>query len=505
MLRYLIAKASMPNSFAYLMLFVWPLVALVLFRTLPLSKALIWTILGGYLFLPSATGIKIPMIPTIDKISVPTVSAAFFCLIYEWRETLLSRRGAERVRPPKPRGRVLIVGLLVVLFVTPILSVLNNAEPIIVGVRFIAGLRIYDAFSMISSTLVAVLPFLLGWRYLSGPEAHRHLITAFAVAGLIYSLPVLFEVRMSPQLHTWIYGFFPHDFIQHIREGGFRPVVFLSHGLLVGVLMCIAILASLTLWREALREGRAGRRWLLAAAWLMGVLLLSKNLGATAITVFVGTIVLLGGRRLQAIVAAFVAVVVLLYPMLRGAGVVPVDAVYEFAQSISDERARSLKFRLDNEDALLAHANEKPLSGWGSWGRNQLFDPETGRMVSVTDGMWVILIGIYGWLGYVAHFGLLTLPLLFYAYRRKQFSASLITPGLGLILSAILIDLLPNAGLVPYVWLVAGALTGFGLRESAESVQAEMERAGPPLSRAHRGRRQVARSAGAAAWAHRRG
>ena len=42
----------MPNTTAYLVLAAWPCVALVLFRRLPVERALIWTLLGGYLVLP---------------------------------------------------------------------------------------------------------------------------------------------------------------------------------------------------------------------------------------------------------------------------------------------------------------------------------------------------------------------------------------------------------------------------------------------------------------------
>ena len=45
-------KDIMPNPIAYMMLLIWPIVCLGLFRNLPLQRALIWSILGGYLFLP---------------------------------------------------------------------------------------------------------------------------------------------------------------------------------------------------------------------------------------------------------------------------------------------------------------------------------------------------------------------------------------------------------------------------------------------------------------------
>ena len=461
----------MPNALAYLMLFIWPLVAAVLFRLLPLQKALIWTLIGGFLILPSATHIKLPMIPALDKSLIPAVSALVLCLFVAPRASFAPDWAAKT-------GRLFIVALLGLLLATPLLTVLQNAEPIPIGPTVLPGLRVYDAVSMISSIVVAIIPFYVGLRYLNTQEGHKLLLQAFVYGALAYSLPALFEVRMSPQLHTWVYGFFPHDFIQHIRAGGFRPVVFLNHGLMVGIFLCLAVLSALVLWREGLREGRPASGWFYAAVWLVVVLVVSKNLGALGIAVFLSTLIVFTGRRVQTGFALVVALVVMFYPMLRGAGYIPVDAIHEFAMSVDAERADSLKFRLDNEDALLIHANEKPVFGWGSWGRNQLYDDVTGRMVSTTDGIWIILIGIYGWLGYIAHFGLLTLPVLFGFLRRKRFGPSLITPGLMLVLSAALIDLIPNAGLVNYVWLMAGGLAGYVLWPSAGSAK-EGEAAAP--------------------------
>ncbi|HMO06024.1 MAG TPA: hypothetical protein PKD10_00055 [Paracoccaceae bacterium] len=465
----------MPNTFAYVMLFAWPLVALVLFQRLPLPKALIWTILGGFLILPSNMGIKLPMIPEINKALVPSLSAAVLCLIYAPRQAPTAS--------PSPGGRMLILGLLVLLVLSPVLTVLQNAEPIPFGPRILPGLRLYDAFSMISGMIVMILPFLLGWRHLATAEAQRMVLQAFVLGALAYSLPALFEIRMSPQLNNWVYGYFPHSFIQHIRAGGFRPLVFLNHGLMLGTFLAMAILAALALWRQARREGGAAGRWLLAAVWLAMTLVLSKNVGALVITLALAPLVALTGARLQLAAAAVIACIVLCYPVLRGAGLVPVEDIHEIALSFSEERAQSLKFRLDNEDALLDHANRKPFSGWGSWGRNMLFDPETGGELSVLDGMWVILIGVYGWPGYLAHFGLLTLPILMMALRRRRFAQTRIVPGLALVLGVTLIDLLPNAGLVAHVWLIAGALAGHVL-------QARDEAAAPPTATPAPGRRR---------------
>lgn len=444
----------MPNLFAYLVLFAWPLAAVALFRLLSFERALVWTIIGGHLLLPSETAIKFPTIPVIDRLTVPALSALFLCMLMAPKNT----------RKPDALARawqIVLLGLLALVVLTPLLTVVQNTQPIVNGRVHLPGLRFYDAFNMISSISVQMVPFWLGLRYLNTQTGQKVLIEAIAIGGLIYSLPALLEVRISPQLHRWVYGFFPHDFIQSMRDGGFRPVVFQNHGLMVGIFFAMAIVACVVLYREARREDKPAVHWLLAAVWLIGTLYLSKSLGAFALALIFAPATLLLGRRLQVSLGVVVAVVVLLYPLLRGAGLIPVDTVHSLAQSISEDRASSFKFRLDNEDALLDRANEKPLAGWGGWGRNAIFDPETGRMTSVTDGIWLIFIGIFGWVGYIGRFGLLTLPIIYYAMRRKSFGPSMITPGLVMIQSVILVDLLPNAGLVNYVWLISGALSGY--------------------------------------------
>lgn len=444
----------MPNILAYLVLLGSPIAAIVLFRVLSLERALVWTIIGGHLLLPSETSIKFPMIPIIDKSLMASVSALIMCLI-------MAPPIKVPIHAPSRSGRLILFFLLALVVVTPVLTILHNTQPIIDGRIFLPGLRLYDAFGLISQILVAMIPLWLGFRYLNSQTGHRAILEVVAIGGLAYSIPALIEVRLSPQLHTWIYGFFPADFDQHLRAGGFRPVVFLNHGLMVGIFFCMSIIATAVLFKEARREGRASGGWLAATLWLIVVLYLSKSLGALVIALLSALIVLFLGRRLQVALATGIAVIVMLYPMLRGAGWVPVDTAYNLALMVSEDRAASLKFRLDNEDALLDKANLKPVAGWGSWGRNQLFDPETGEMTSITDGIWLIYIGVYGWLGYIGRFGLLTVPILLYAIRRKTFGPSFIAPGMAVLLSALLIDLLPNAGLVNYVWLIAGAVAGF--------------------------------------------
>ena len=93
---------------------------------------------------------------------------------------------------------------------------------------------------------------------------------ALVVAGLAYSVPMLIEVRLSPQINIWVYGFFQHNFDQMMRYGGFRPIVFLPHGLWVAFFALMALVAAVGLWRFG---PPASAGLLLAAAGYLGVVL----------------------------------------------------------------------------------------------------------------------------------------------------------------------------------------------------------------------------------------
>lgn len=137
----------------------------------------------------------------------------------------------------------------------------------------------------------------------------------------------------------------------------------------------------------------------------------------------------------------------------------PTEQVYQIAESINEERAASLQYRLDNEDLLLEKAEQKPLGGWGSWGRNFVYNQE-GQNISTTDGYWIIVIGVYGWIGYLAQFGLLTLPMILLGLARIRLSLGLASSCLGVVMSINLIDQIPNATVSPIVWLIAGSMMG---------------------------------------------
>ena len=84
---------------------------------------------------------------------------------------------------------------------------------------------------------------------------------ALVLGGLIYVPFALLEVRISPQLHIWLYGFFPHDFKQMMRDGSFRPTVFMEHALTLAQFMAAATLAAWWLWSTGTIRRVTLHRW----------------------------------------------------------------------------------------------------------------------------------------------------------------------------------------------------------------------------------------------------
>jgi hypothetical protein len=170
----------------------------------------------------------------------------------------------------------------------------------------------------------------------------------------------------------------------------------------------------------------------------------------------------------------FLAVLSLLYPLLRIADVFPTATLVEASRLVSDDRATSLQFRFDQEQKLLERASERPLFGWGRYGRNRVYAEDwegIGGDVSVTDGRWIITFGQFGLFGFLAEFGLLALPILYavFALNISKVRDDSFIAALALIVSVNIVDLLPNSSLSPWTWLVAGALLGRSERLLASS------------------------------------
>lgn len=442
---------SNPNFLYYIALFFWPFVAHRLMSRLPLDRAVILLVLLPYLFLPvphSSEIMKLPLLPPIDKESIPIL--VLLILLY-----------LKKIKLDWFPSHRLAWFFCAALFMSPFLTTFTNMQPLPVGNRSLPGMKFTESLSLLTALVVKIyVPFIVGYTLLASARSHEELVKLLFVLGIIYSIFMLYEVRMSPQLHRTFYGFFPHDWRQQIRAGGFRPVVFLGHGLLVALYGCMTAIAAFALWRNkhAITRGKGA----IIFAYCCLVLVLCKTYSAMIYLLFIICLSLFVSVKMRLRVMSLIALVVLIFPAVRHQ--LPLSEITSFFMDINPERASSLQYRFDNEDILLDKANQKPWFGWGAWGRNRVFDPVTGEDISITDGAWIIRFGAFGWLGYLATMGLAAYPLMAFAKRiRSGSDGDMVSPyslALCAILAISLIDQIPNASLSHLTYLIGGALLG---------------------------------------------
>ncbi|MDF2231625.1 hypothetical protein P2H44_03575 [Albimonas sp. CAU 1670] len=483
----------MPNLIAYGVLLGWPVVAYLLFTRTSRAAAVIWTILVAHMVLPSNMEVDFPLLPAFDRDTVPAMAALALCLLGFGlvRKGRGKVEGAESERPGWLPQSWLLRLLLFVMVLSPLVTGYLNSDPLAYGsadwgFRRLKGMELYDGLSLTLSQAMLLLPLLLGRRLLGDPKALRLLLWCMVVIGLVYTLPILFELRMSPQLHTWIYGYYPHESWQNARFGGWRPQVFFQHGLRLAVTMSVIVVAAMMIPR--LMPAARKMVWRLGAAWLTTIFVLSKSTGAILFAAAAAPFAMFATKRLQILVAAAVSLLVFIYPAARGIDLVPTERLVSFAETISAARAESLSFRFKNEDLLLEKAADRSVFGWGSFGRGRVYDDATGRDLAITDGMWIIIFGSRGWAGYLATFGLLTLPALMLMRRWRSEHLALEGTAVALALSLNLLDLLLNSGLTSMTWLLAGALIGHAEWIAEKDAKGKKGMPEPGAQRRRRGR-----------------
>jgi hypothetical protein len=442
-----------------------PLMVGVFFVLRPALAALV-VAFGAEMFLPEGAKFKLPLTPYFDKHNLPYLCILVACLL---------RCPGRVTKLPKERWIVLLALLLVA---GGVMTGVTNGDSLIFGGGgqvFIPGLTVKDGFFMgISQFLESFLPFYLGYALFRRAEDFENMVAGLAIAGLVYIPFALVELRMSPQWHHWIFGYAQHAFDQTIRWGGYRPMVFMSHGLalarfFLAAACCLVILAK---YRRALMG--LPIRFL---AWTQFIVLVAcKSTGAIAFALAGIPVLALARPKRQLLVAAALASIIVLYPVLRLSGVFPVARILEAAGAVQSERANSLAFRFNNEDALLARARERILFGWGEYDRSAVFD-ENGRKTSILDGQWIIRLSMNGIVGFLTAFAPLLIPVLWARRRLSSFTDEKdqrMVAGVAFMLTILTLDLIPNGLWAFYPYLIAGALTR-RLRElKAEARQREL-------------------------------
>jgi hypothetical protein len=458
------------NGFGYLVMIVWIPVVLYLFSRFPARRALIISFLGAWLFLPEA---KIPLsgVPDYTKMSATCYGIFIATLIFD----------PQRFK--QIRLHWIDIPMLVWCF-SPMASSLAN------------GLGPYDGFAeALSQTVTWGFPYWLGRLYLGSLESLKQLAVGIVGGGLLYVPLCLFEIRMSPQLHKWLYGFYPQSFDQALRYGGFRPFVFMQHGLMVGMWLMTATLIAFWLWHsgtlqatlaqrptqpnpqksDRVRSGKiphqAGNAENLALGivLLLGVtFVLEKSTGAYFLLLLAGLLIFSIRQWKTALLLFLIPCIMSGYLIFASVGGITPQVIQQVSSALTrvtnEDRAASLVFRLENEARLSAKARQQPWLGWGGWGRARIYD-NYGNDISVTDSLWIIAFGNQGIVGLVSLMSALILPVLGFVVLRcpaQTWNHPQVLPAavLAVALMMYTIDCLINAMVNPIYTLVAGGLAG---------------------------------------------
>ncbi len=333
------------------------------------------------------------------------------------------------------------------------------------------GLGFYDGISTILYTTIQWgLPYYIGRIYFTDTDALKTLALTIFIGGIIYIPFCWYELIMSPQLHRLTYGFHQHDFIQTLRDGGgYRPMVYMTHGLMTSMWMILAsFLGSWLYYCKALpaKIMRIPSHYLLLM--LIFTTIIMKSAGALSYFFF-GLAVLYLSSKIK---NSFLVIVLLLCPHLymiaRAGGSWDGRNLSDFiAEKFSRDRADSLQFRFDNESILLKKALDGSFFGWGGWSRSRVMD-NNGKDIAVTDGKWIIVYGLNGVYGLSVFVMMIQLPVILFIFRLKPEvwkSVTFATPAaMAIFISLTMIDNLLNAMENPIYMVIGGGLIGMFIK-----------------------------------------
>ena len=437
------------DNLAPIALLGWMAASIALFAKLVPRRAVLVSVIGGWMFLP-IYAIPIPgPLPTLDKSTAIIAGVLLGMLLFD-RASFLRFRPAWYDAP-----------MLVWIF-SPFLSALAN------------GLGIYEGVSAVAENLLAWgIPYWLGRIYFFERAGLLDLARGIFIGGLLYMPLCWIEILSGPNLHWNVYHVYSNATETAFRFGGWRAIVFMRHGLMVASWMTAASVCGIVLfWGGAFARWT---RWQSAAAVLLLAVttIALKSVNAWVLLAFIAALLLISTRMRRAWLLWMTNAVIFLYLGLRVTGLWYAFEVADLVGAFLGEKKNSLLFRFVNEIQIAERARLQPLWGWGRWGR-ACIGREGGLPVLTPDSVWIAALGQQGFIGFFAILSVLFLPTLLFSVRVPpvKWLTREIAPvtACALVVLVFALDSLANAMLIPAYLLAAGGIIGWCVKSGTPNL-----------------------------------
>jgi hypothetical protein len=433
------------NPLVSIMMFSWIPLVLYFFQRYPGQKALVISFVFAWLFLPVATFV-IPAIPDYSKMSATVYGILLATAIFDSGRFTSFRLSWIDIP--------MICWAIISAFVT---SIVND-------------LGAYDGMAVaLDKTMAWGGPYFLGRMYLTSFGAIRQLAIGIFVGGLIYVPFCWFESRTFSSLHVLVYGMDTgRDAAQSIRYGGYRPQVFLEHGLMLGVWLLTACMMGMTLWKTKVMKHVWNQPIGLCFVVLLATFIIARSTGAYMLFML-GALTMFMAWQFRTSILIWILIAGMLFYMYMGVtGTFPNKPIIaSLSQVFNEDRVGSVRFRFDNEEILGAKARQRIVFGWGGYNRNRVFD-EYGKDTTVTDSLWIIAFGVNGAFGLFSLTAAILVPVLSFIvrYPARTWSNPNVAPAAALAVCIVLymLDCLLNAMVNPIFMLAAGGLATLALQ-----------------------------------------
>lgn len=428
-----------------LALIAWIPLVVYLYRWLPSTRAFVISFIGAFQFMTNYV-IVLPALIPFGKMAVTTYGIIIAIILFD-----INRLKSFRFH---------WIDLPMILFcLCPIPSYISNDLGIMEGLK-----------ATFADTVSWGAPYFLGRLYLGNLEGLRKLAVGIFVGGLLYIPFCAIENVKGPLLHEKIFGIPAFiDWSQARRWGGWRPVVFMQHGLQVGIWMMAAALIGIWLWKTGVlkRLGKIPMKYLVVALTISFFLTLSTG---AWILMTCGLLILFTARWFRTSIPLFILILYLYFYLTNAMvnGGTREAIVSSLSLIFSQDRVASVDFRLMNEEILAERARERFWFGWAGNGRNMVRNPYSGQIASVTDSYWIIVFGIRGAVGIYCWLGALLLPVILFilCFPARFWSHRQLAPGavLCVVITLYMLDCTMNAMLNPIFTIAVGGVSGIVIR-----------------------------------------